>query len=83
METTTLSILAMTKLLFILLLLFGCEGLLDDFTNSVNYDHCDVFSEFSEDCIDIQLECEDVDGIYSIIDNEDYENNSACCCSYD
>ena len=70
----------MTKLLFILLFLFlflfGC-------VNDLNNDHCDLFSEYSEECADIILECEEVNGTYTIIDNDDYENNSACCCAYD
>ena len=75
----------MTKLLFInktqcilitLLFLFGC-------VNDFNNDHCDLFSEYSEECADIILECEEANGTYTIIDNDDYENNSACCCAYD
>jgi len=72
----------MTKHLFInkgilvvLLFLFGC--------NELNNDHCDLFSEYSEECADIILECEEANGTYTIIDNDDYENNSACCCAYD
>ena len=77
----------MTKLLFIkkasshsmfiaLFFLFGC-------VNDLNNDHCDLFSEYSEECAGIILECEELNGTYTIIDNDDYENNSACCCAYD
>jgi hypothetical protein len=65
-----------TKILFILLFLFG-------YVNNLNNDHCDLFSEYSEECADIILECEEVNGTYTIIDSDDYENNSACCCAYD
>ena len=69
----------MTTLLLILLLVVGCDkGIID----SVNHDHCDSFSEYSEECSEIILECEEAAGTYSIIDNDDYENNSACCCVY-
>ena len=61
-----------------LLLLVGCESL----TNA-NYDHCDLFSEYSEECAEITTQCEEMNGINTIIDNDDFENNSACCCIYD
>ena len=67
-----------TSLQYVLigLFFFGC-------INDLNNDHCDLFSEFSEECADIILQCEEVNGIYTIIDNDDYENNSACCCAYE
>ena len=76
--TTILKDYLMTNLLLILLLLVGCN-----LPTSANNDHCDLFSEYSEECAEIQTQCEEKNGIYRMIDNDDYENNSACCCSYD
>ena len=66
----------MNYLLFILLLLVGCEP------EDINSDHCDIFSEYSEECLEIKNDCEEMESSYTIIDNDDYENNSACCCVY-
>ena len=67
----------MINLLFILLLITGCTP------ETLNHDHCDIFSEYSEECAEIKEDCEETESSYTIIDNNDYENNSACCCVYD
>ena len=66
------------KLLLILLLVFGCSSIADE----IRVDHCDLDSDISEECSEIILECEELNGTYSIIDNDDFENNSSCCCVF-
>ena len=60
------------------MLVFACASIADE----INTDHCDLHSEYSEECSEIILECEEMNGTYSLLDNDDFENNSACCCVF-
>ena len=73
----------MMKFLFILLLLPGCDSVLETVAEVINepeWDHCDVVGYNPEACVDVEDECY---GTYSEIPNEDPENNYVCCCQED
>ncbi len=75
----------MTKLLLILLLLAGCEGVAEELieASEQNYDHCDLYTQYSEECEEIIIDCEEQNGTYSVNDNNedaDWGDNDGCCC---
>jgi len=75
----------MNNLLIILLLIIGCEGLAEELieASEKNYDHCDLYTQYSEECEQIITECEEQNGIYSVNDNDenaDWSDNDGCCC---
>ena len=71
----------MTNLLLILLLLVGCESLIENAADVVNYDHCDEYSQWGEECLEIEQEC-DGNGIYTEIIADEPGENDICCCEY-
>ena len=84
----------MTKLLFInktllkcilvaLLFLFGCDE--DNILDMANYDHCDLYSQYSEECEEIIDECNENNGVYTLNDyneNASWDDNDGCCCVF-
>ena len=68
----------MIKKIFTLLFLFSCEK--EDVYNYASdlSDTCSITGIDASECIDIQYECEDVDGFYEI-----QEPNSEYFCSCD
>jgi len=50
-----------------------------------NYDHCDLYSQYSEECESIIDECNENYGTYSINDNNEnpsWDGNDGCCCVF-
>ena len=71
----------MTSLLIILLLFIGCTE--DNIVDMANYDHCDLYSSYSEECEAIIDECNESNGTYSVNDNNEnasWDENDGCCC---
>ncbi len=73
----------MSYLFFIFFFFFSCD---ENFVSDiVNYDHCDLYSKYSEGCESIIDECNINDGLYSVHDNDENINwgeSSGCCCVF-
>ena len=50
-----------------------------------NYDHCDLYSQYSEECEEIIDECNESNGVYTVNDyneNANWDDNDGCCCVF-
>ena len=71
--------------LYLIVLLFSISCDEDNIRDENNYDHCDLYTSYSEECADIKEECESNNGTYSTNSNSeltDWDDNDGCCCVY-
>ena len=71
------------KYSIILILLIGCDE--NKIIDAANYDHCDLYSQYSEECEEIITECEEQGGTYSVNynnENANWDDNDGCCCVF-
>ena len=75
----------MKRISYIILFLLFCGCDEEKILNDTNYDHCDLYSQYSEDCESIIDECNQDGGLYTVNDynqNAEWDENDGCCCVF-